>query len=63
MMHTLDRFLAINQDNYYCIFWIKTVPSHQKFGIIMENKDFWPKIYLILYPFIGNLTTHITKYI
>ena len=24
-----------------------------------QYDDFWPKIYLILYPILGNLTTHI----
>ena len=28
--------------------------------ISFEHVDFWPKIFLILYPSLGNLTTHIT---
>ena len=28
--------------------------------IFLEYVDFWSKIYLIVYPFLGNLTTHIT---
>ena len=46
---------------YFCstMVIIKVNLVFTKYKSYFEYANFWPKICLILYPFIGNLTTHI----
>ena len=50
------------KDQFWDFFWqLATMCQFTKYNIFLEHIDFWPKIYLIVYPSLENSTTRITS--